>query len=221
MSEPLDSSRQAATAIQKRHGAYLPHWHQHGAWYFVTFRLADSLPAPVLARVRAKLDLLEQRLALRNGLDARTVDYRAAQVARWVHERELDRGHGSCALREARCAQIVRDSLAHFAALRYLIAAWVVMPNHVHTVVQPAADWSLSQITHSWKSFSAKQCNKLLGRRGPFWQSESFDRIIRSQSDFDRRVRYVLDNPRKSGLRDWPWVGTTLPSEQSVDTNLM
>jgi hypothetical protein len=81
------------------------------------------------------------------------------------------------------------------------------MPNHVHVVFRASPGRELSEILHSWKSFTAKECNKLLGRTGEFWQRESFDRIVRDSEDFERRVRYVLDNPVAAGLEDWKWVG--------------
>lgn len=88
------------------------------------------------------------------------------------------------------------------------------MPNHVHVVVQPfagkttkagtpAAYSELSDILHSWKSFTSKEANKLLRRSGEFWQAEYYDHLIRNESDFRHAVRYVLDNPIKAGLRNW------------------
>ena len=67
----------------------------------------------------------------------------------------------------------------------------------------------LSIIMQSLKGYTARKCNIALGRRGAFWQHESFDRAIRDEEEFDRTVRYVLDNPVKAGLvttwRDWKW----------------
>jgi hypothetical protein len=59
---------------------------------------------------------------------------------------------------------------------------------------------------HSWKSFSAKVANKLLGREGEFWQDDYYDRLIRDSKDLARTVQHVRDNPLKAGLVDWPWV---------------
>ena len=94
------------------------------------------------------------------------------------------------------------------------------MPNHVHVVIQPFAGKTttagtavphseLSEILHSWKSFTSKEANKLLRRSGDFWQAEYYDHLIRDESDFRHAVRYVLDNPIKAGLRNWKWVGLT------------
>jgi hypothetical protein len=66
----------------------------------------------------------------------------------------------------------------------------------------------LSDILHSWKSFTAKEANKVLGRCSDFWQPESYDHLIRDEADFNHQVRYVLENPAKAGLKNWKWVGT-------------
>ncbi len=80
------------------------------------------------------------------------------------------------------------------------------MPNHVHVVFQPLAGHGLADILHSWKSFTAKKANRLLGRLGEFWQREYYDHLIRDGEEFQRIVRYVGENPRRAGLRNWPWV---------------
>jgi REP element-mobilizing transposase RayT len=89
------------------------------------------------------------------------------------------------------------------------LQAWAVMPNHVHAVFTPQKPFHLANIVHSWKSYSAVQANRILGRQGSFWQREYYDHLVRDDTDFDRIVRYVLDNPRKAGLLDWRWVGSS------------
>ena len=81
------------------------------------------------------------------------------------------------------------------------------MPNHVHAVVQPLPGYEVPGIVHSWKSFTAKEANRLLGRTGQFWQPEPYDHLIRNENDFKRQVEYVLNNPVRAGLRNWKWVG--------------
>lgn len=133
-------------------------------------------------------------------------------------ERYLDAGFGSCYMKDERVVEIVANALLHFEGRRYNLAAWCVMPNHAHTVVQPLGAATntggtpvprsqLPDILHSWKSFTAKEANKVLGRTGDFWQPESYDHLIRDEADFIHQVRYVLENPEKAGLRNWKWVG--------------
>ena len=204
---PPASSFQGFTGITKKGRGYLPHWEREGATYFVTFRLADSIPADAQKRIDT---------------ERRNITSTAEQLERPLTESErekLDRlysgtvdellnaGHGACYMRDSRCAEIVADALQHFNEERYRLYAWCVMPNHVHVVFRPFPSHELHEIMHSWKSFTAKQCNAVLERTGEFWQRESFDRIVRDPSEFEKRVRYTLENPVVAGLDDWPWVG--------------
>jgi REP element-mobilizing transposase RayT len=72
------------------------------------------------------------------------------------------------------------------------------MPNHVHALVTPLPGHELSDILHSWKSFTANQINRLLGVSGAFWQKESFDHIVRSPDSMENFRRYIRDNPLKT-----------------------
>jgi REP element-mobilizing transposase RayT len=103
---------------------------------------------------------------------------------------------------------VVVDALKKFDGSRYRLFAWSVMPNHVHVLFQTVGEIPLAEILHSWKSYSAKMGNRILGRGGEFWQREYYDRLIRNQDEFDRALRYVAENPEKAGLKDWPWVWT-------------
>jgi len=82
------------------------------------------------------------------------------------------------------------------------------MPNHVHVVTRLLGTQSLASILHSWKSYTAKLANKILGCRGEFWMREYFDRIVRDEDDLRATIAYVLANPAKAGLVDWKWVGS-------------
>ena len=81
------------------------------------------------------------------------------------------------------------------------------MPTHVHALATPLAETSLSAIIHSWKSFTAMQINRLLGRTGSVWFQEYFDRKIRNERHFEVARFYIEQNPVKAGLcrlaTDW------------------
>jgi len=107
-------------------------------------------------------------------------------------------------------AKIVVDSLSHGAEHLglYRLSAYVVMSNHVHILIWPKA--LLPRITKSIKGYTARECNRLLGRTGEsFWQEESFDHSVRNEDRFYRIKRYIERNPVKAGLvedpEDWPW----------------
>jgi len=196
----------ARATIHKRQGVYLPHWTRDGATYVVAFRLGDSLPRPVLESW-----LFERRDLVRKAEQmGRPLSDHEEKRLRELHservETYFDTGHGACWLRQPLIAQAVADALRHFDRQRYRLHAWCVMPNHVHVIVEPLPGHTLPSILHSWKSFTAKTANRLLGRAGGFWQDESYDHLIRDADDYAHAVRYVLENPAKAGLQDWPWV---------------
>ena len=99
------------------------------------------------------------------------------------------------------------SALRFFHLRRYFIWTYVVMDDHVHVIVTPYKDWELSSILHSWKSFTANQINRNRGRTGRFWQVESYDRIIRNESDFVEKMNYILTNPvrRWPGMDEYKW----------------
>ena len=111
-----------------------------------------------------------------------------------------DSGVGQCFMRDDRVAQIVKDTLFYYDGKKYKIIAWCIMPNHVHILIEVFNGFSLSEIIHSWKSFSANQINKLLNRTGQVWMMEYFDRYIRDYEHFDKVVNYIHNNPVKAGL---------------------
>jgi len=121
----------------------------------------------------------------------------------------LDQGHGSSWLKDARVASMVQQALLHFDGSRYKLSAWVVMPNHLHLILTPNAEYQLSGILHSLKSYTAHEANRILGREGQFWQDDYFDRYIRDAKHFAAAVAYVESNPVKAGLcrriDDWPY----------------
>ncbi|HEY0866962.1 MAG TPA: transposase, partial [Fimbriimonas sp.] len=200
--------------LEKRQGAYLPHWTQEGAIYHVVFRLKDSVPSEVLQEWRIERERLETMRA--SDLVSTKEGFEYLRLHQEKIDAYLDAGHGECLLRDERAASCVVDALGYFNGERYTLHAWCVMPNHVHVVVQPAPGHSLDQITHSWKSFTSHEINKLLGRSGGLWQEESYDHLIRDASDYLSQVKYVLENPKRAKLVGWKWVSA--PEVEAEDS---
>jgi len=183
----------------KRFSNNLPHWQQGEVWCFVTWRLADSLP---LEKLRVWQDEKEAWLKLHpEPWDEATVEEYCERFMMRIDD-WLDQGSGSCALRDARNAAIVVGALRHFDGERYQLAAFVVMPNHVHVLFHPFSGYDISSIIKSWKGFSAREINKRMGTSGAFWQAEFWDRLVRSEKQFYAYVRYIKDNPGKAELKD-------------------
>ena len=57
----------------------------------------------------------------------------------------------------------------------------------------------------SLKRFTAREGNRLLGLTGqPFWQDESYDRLVRNGTEFERIWHYIEMNPVQAGLAATP-----------------
>ena len=161
----------------------LPHWRQDGAVYFVTFRLADSLPQARLRELRTEISATVPASERDAELILRT-------------ERFLDAGYGACVLAKPTAKAIVEDALRCFDGTRYCLEDAAVMPNHVHVLVVPLGTSSLTSILHSWKSYTS---NRICGAglaMARLWQRESFDHIVRSAEYMEKYRDYIAQNRR-------------------------
>lgn len=164
---------------------YLPHWNAPGATQFLTWRLADSLPAHVWAELMAEfpLDDPEKRKRL------------------WrEQDRQLDRGLGACELRHSLGGGVCMEHLLNHHARSYVLEAFVVMPNHVHALITADPTMSLASLMQLLKGRSSTLINRNLGRSGRLWQPDYFDRRIRSEEHLRKTVEYIEWNPVKAGL---------------------
>lgn len=167
----------------------LPHWQMPGAPVFLTWRLHGSPPPPQRALSPGRRFLLHDRVC-----------DRAEIGPLWLGEPEV----------AAMFVTALHYGQEHLR--RYLLHAWVIMPNHVHLLITPQAPFQ--QITRTLKGYTAYQANRILQRTGqPFWSEESFDHWIRSDYEFGRGAEYIKNNPVKAGfVRQaglWPWSSAT------------
>ncbi len=217
----------------------LPHWHPPGATLFVTFRLADTVPKPLLRLYYARKLWLEEETKRLIGLklkddspeivahEQRLQDFRREwfmKFERILHKAET----GPAWLKEEPVAKVVAEALHHRDGDVYRLDAYCIMSNHVHTVFMPflsaeelrevmlpeglrfiSENPPLDKIMQSLKGWTAWSCNQVLGRKGTFWEDESYDHVVRDDTEFNRIVKYVLDNPVKAGLvedwQEWKW----------------
>jgi REP element-mobilizing transposase RayT len=168
----------------------LPHWQPEGRAIFLTWRLRGSLPAGFVRGL--------QKLSGEHGKQFLAVDQRldaAATGPRWLRRPEI--------------ASCVEAAIRRGVVLgRFVLHAYVVMPNHVHVLLDPLAP--VRGITAGIKGASARDGNRVLRRVGkPFWQDESFDHWVRSSAQFERIRAYIEHNPVKAGLaaspEEWQW----------------
>src|SRR5438477_5270533 len=115
--------------------------------------------------------------------------------------------------------KIVLDCILYWKERRYDLYAACVMPDHVHILIEPQVRseesnatefYSLTEILHTLKSFTAQKINELEEKSGPVWERESFDRLIRSESDLQEKFNYITRNPWDADVarpgEDYPWV---------------
>jgi putative transposase len=155
----------------------LPHYVPNDRPYFLTFRLAGSIPVDEeqlgILRIKRKFAEYDKMLdTIRSG-------------PHW--------------LKEERIAAIVKEAIHHRDGKQYELHAYTIMSNHVHMVVTLTGELPLDRVLQQLKSFTAVQCNKVLGRSGEFWMHEGYDHVIR-KGRFGYVVAYVLNNPVKAGL---------------------
>lgn len=185
------------------HERRLPHWQQGAVLYFLTWRLADSIP-------REKLDVWheEKEIWLRlhpKPWDKPTEGAYLQQFTKRIEE-WLDAGEGSCVLRDPENAKIVADALLFFDGQRCDLSAFVVMPNHVHALVRLRSPTRLEELVKSWKGYTARQINQRLGIKGKLWQEEYWDRLVRDEEHWRKCLRYICRNPERAGLKPGEYV---------------
>jgi REP element-mobilizing transposase RayT len=172
---------------------YLPHFDAGAVAQTITFRLADSLPREFYEKSAA-------------------VAPNSTELF-FTLERAIDKGAGECLLTKPANAAIVRDSFEHFDGDRYLLLSWVVMPNHVHVMIEQVEGHRLADIVQSWKSFTAHAINKARGFNGRVWSPEYFDRYVRDERHYVNAKYYIENNPVKARLvgrpEDWPYSSVT------------
>lgn len=183
----------------------LPHWQQDNSTYFITFRLGDSIPATVLHQWKSERDLWRTEHP-QPWSPATEMEYH--RLFSTTIDRHLDQGHGSCIFREPSNANIVSDAFKYFNSIRYLLHAWVIMPNHVHLLLSLKEGESLESIVASWKRFTANQIHGKNGTSGNLWQKDYFDRLIRDWDHFMNVARYIRRNPTKAKLAEQNYLHT-------------
>lgn len=115
---------------------------------------------------------------------------------------------------------VVLNAILYHQPARYTLYAACVMPDHVHMLIEPAVKerdaqnnpifWTLTEITHSLKSYTSHEIGKVEEKQDSvLWEKETFDRLIRSESDMHEKHDYITSNPWSSGLveqnKDYPW----------------
>ena len=206
----------APIAYRAHYHRHLPHYQPPEVTLFVTFRLHGSLPAEQLERLKAEALERERQidhLPDESNRKATLYTERKHQFGRFDDALDTS-SYGPAWLKEPDVARIIVEAFHYRDNKAFELDCFTIMSNHVHAVFAPLKDksgtpYSLSGVMQSLKRRTASLANGVLRREGTFWQAESYDHVVRDESEWQRIVWYVLNNPVKAGLvtnwQDWPW----------------
>jgi REP element-mobilizing transposase RayT len=181
----------------------LPHIYQKDAIYDINFRLADTIPNKILQDYLSEKQRLQKlgKSHLLHQLFNDHIDYyqdNSYSEINWLSYPEI--------------LDITKKAISFYENKRYKVICYCIMSNHVHLIINTFKFpyFPLGETLGSIKKYSARESNKLLNRKGSFWHSENYDRIIRDRNELDRAIKYVIFNPVNAGLiKDWSnWNGT-------------
>jgi REP element-mobilizing transposase RayT len=202
----------------------LPHYQPPYSQFFVTFRLADSIPVRIIAQFKNEQKFTMQtvqRDQSDNGTEKRIGASRKNTFARF--DALLDGAEaGPTWLGDDRIAQVVKNAIHFRDGKTFSLLAYCIMPNHVHLVVDMdgfpytpkktrdgVSRYIITDAIGSLKKLTAGKANIILHRSGAFWQHESYDHVVRNGKELRRIINYVLNNPVKARLvsnaKDWKW----------------
>jgi putative transposase len=200
--------RRAEALPRESYRRHLPHQIPTGFPIFLTWNLKGALPRHVLdelQRERRRLEHEPVRPSESPGERRRRHD----KIAFAHADRCLGEGAaGPVHLEDPWAAAVVQEAILFGIPRRYELYAYVVMPNHVHTLLLPR--WPLDRITKGIKGYTAYRINALQGARGRvFWQDESYDHWVRDEEEFGRIIAHIENNPVAAGFcrlpYEWPW----------------
>jgi len=212
----------------------LPHYQPEDYAYFITTRLTGTIPKIVFEKIKNEY---EQNLKHLDGYKCsktKKEKYRELQKTKFnKYEKILDTcKYGHKWLGDSKVAKIVDQAFHYYDGAKYDLIAYTILPNHIHLVIFPIVErkssfaqkdinnqyiqnesgdsfYILSKIMQDIKKFTAKEANKVLNRKGKFWQNENYDHVVRDEQELRRIVKYILNNPVKAGLcevaDEWKW----------------
>ena len=197
------------------HRRNLPHYYRPNSTYFITYRLKGTIPLKILHELR-------NRREFNTDFKSKTEKYQSDIKFFAEYDKLLDSNFKIRHLRNKEIAEKVKYTLHYPDKKEYNLICYTIMPNHVHlvfhllakeehlyadrnvcdTVTQPFQAVKVAKIMQSIKGYSSREANKILKRKGSFWQSESYDHIVRDEDELNRIIKYVFYNPIKAKLVD-------------------
>lgn len=182
------------------HRRNLPHLYYNGGEYFITYRLADSLPLKQILQLREELKLTNEEPSIKE-----------KRIFKKYDELLDQNEYGRNELSNELIANLIKDKLHSLDGSVYKLICYCIMPNHIHLVFRLLSETkSVSEVMKLIKGATAHEINQVLKKTGKFWQVESFDRLVRDANEMYNIINYVLNNPVKAGLvsksEDWKYL---------------
>ena len=177
-SAPQDNRGKSGTEVPAPKHLNLPHIDVKGHYQFVTFRTHDSI------------DDFLKRLSAEN---------LSANIRQYKIDEYLDISQKGCYLHNE-ILQFLKDFFIQKDKELYELIAFSVMPNHIHILFKQKIE--LAKIMQVLKGSSAFQINKMLGRKGKFWEDSYYDKLIRDENHFSTTYEYIKYNAIKAELND-------------------
>ena len=196
----------------------LPHIHPYDAIFFITFRLYDTIPQRKLKEFLKRRVI---RLKEIKNLSSSVYSIKKYEIEKrffadydgWLDKCSTKRSW----LEIAGIANIVARKIHSLDTKNYHLIAYCIMPNHVHLLLKlihkdninhkKTNTYPLADALRLIKGSTARKCNLILKRNGPFWHHESYDHVVRNEKELNRIIKYILNNPFKAGLaknrNDW------------------
>ncbi len=156
----------------------LPHIDLIGYCQFITFRTNDSLDSYLQKIYNSTLPNPKKQFILDNHLDN-------SNKGAYLYDNKID---------------IFKKVIFEKNGNLYQLISYAIMPNHIHILLEQKS--SLTKIMKYIKGKSAIELNKALGKKGKFWASDYYDRVIRNVNHLNVVYEYILDNPTKANLDD-------------------
>jgi len=197
-----------------------PHYQIENSVYFITWRLAFSLPKKVL-------DIFSQltRIADEQEREQELTYLQQKDKRVFAIFMEYDEGLATIkppdfSLTDNEIGNIVTRAFHYLDHNKYNLHSYCVMSNHIHILLNPlkndkGIEYPVFNIIQSLKRVTANQINKHRSTTGQVWDDYYFDRIIRSVENYSNVLNYIMMNPVKAGLIDRPeeWIFSYYNSE--------
>lgn len=204
----------------------LPHYHPFRGTFFLTFRLAGSIPDFILHDFRINYEkdrkTLYSKIKYETELKVKLYDLQKFYFGKYDAVLEKCE-YGPKYLLNEEVASIVFNKIMEFDVLKYELIALDIEPNHVHMIIflnedlktselnkfGKTKDYILADTLRLIKGSTSRQSNIVFNRNDQFWHHESYDHIVRNEYELERIINYILNNPLRSGLVEkrsgWKW----------------